>query len=57
MSFALRMPLPIDCITLINDLPGSINTKLKILGILIPTLATPYVAIKTLLSDSLISSY
>ena len=39
------MPLPIDCITLTNDLPGSINTKLNILGMLIPTAATPYVAI------------
>ena len=43
------MPRPIDCITLINDLPASINTKLNILGILIPIDATPYVAIIILL--------
>ena len=37
------------CITRTKDLPGSISTKLKIRGILIPTLATPYVAIIILL--------
>ena len=51
------MPLPILCITLTNDLPGSINIRLKILGMFIPTLATPYVAINTLFVASLISSY
>ena len=45
------------CITLTKLLPGSISTKLNILGILIPTAATPYVAMITFPSDVLISSY
>ena len=57
LSSAFLMPLPIDWITLTKLLPGSISTRLKMRGILIPTLATPYVAIRTLLSASLISSY
>ena len=38
-------------------MPGSSNTKLNILGILIPTAATPYVATITLLSMSDTSAY
>ena len=43
------MPRPMLCIKRTKDLPGSIRTRLNILGILIQTLATPYVAIIILL--------
>ena len=45
LSSAFLIPRPILCITLTKLFPGSIRTRLKILGILMPTAATPYVAI------------
>ena len=57
LSSAFLIPRPILCMTLTNDLPGSMRTRLKILGILMPTAATPYVAIITLFWLVDISSY
>ena len=57
LSSALRIPLPILCITRTKLLPGSRRTRLKIRGRLMPTAATPYVAIIILPVAVATSSY